>query len=522
MNSTISGSLSIPQKLTRWGETHLKWLLIISIIVIMGVHFLSLTTYPPAFIDEGWLANTSWDWLNTGIAFDRIHAGVLDQYGHEWVTENFLGQLPFLIAYRFLGLGLWQTRFVAWLFGCILLFATVQVGRRLYSLNTGLFAALVLSLSVSFLESSRIRQDIILATMIMVAFWLALYALKEDRPWAHFLAGFIVAVGFDVQQTAIVFIPPLAVLYVAAYGKQILSKRGTWIVGIGGALGLAYYVVTHMLPNYEVYSKLMSFYFVSDAEARIPITNPEILIESAVRELARYRFRNNPFDFVMIVLGGLFLLRRCSKSDQLLLIFTAGAFTSSILLSSNKTNLYAINTYPFFTLITASGFLGAFQRGQSKPIRLIAAVLMALFVSYGVIQLSVRLYMNRDYNYYAITNRIREVIPGDKRVMGMPTWWFGFTDYDYRSSLSMPYFRFFNDYNIQEALETIHPDYIIVDSTQLVTMVEEGQKLAQGMNVYSVPRQEFETFIESRGELVLEFSDPRHGAFLIYRVNWEQ
>ncbi len=266
----------------------------------------------------------------------------------------------------------------------------------------------------------------------------------------------------------------------------------------------------------------MSFYFVTGAEAQIPLMNPSMIIESAVRELARYRFRNNPFDLVLILLSGLYLLYRRSRMDRLVLTYIAAAFISAILLSGNKTFLYAINLYPFLMLIVAEAFISLISQTRRPVVMRTAALILILFFGYRAFVTASNIYINRDYDYYAITNPIREVVPPDARIMGMPTWWIGLSEYDYRSSLSVPYYRFFNDFNVREAIDAIRPDYIIVDGTQQVVLVDEGQTLAAGMNVYSVPRGEFIEILDNQGELVLEFSNQWHGDFQIYRLNWDE
>jgi len=523
------------------------WVLGGLLLVILIGHLLTLMIYPLVFIDEGWLANTSWSWLQTGVPFDLIHTGPLDQFGYPWLTDNFLGQLPYTIAYALFGVGLGQTRFVTFLFSLVLIFATIQVGRRSYNLNVGLLAGVLLALSTPYLFASRQRQDIMLAAMIMISFWLALYALEKDKIWAHFLAGLILGIGFDVQQTSIVFIPALAVLYITHYGKRFLFARGVWIVGIGGAIGLVYYAATHMLPNLEVYNKLMTFYFAPGADSQVPLTHPSLIPESIIREFARYRFRENVFDLFVIALTGLFLLFRRTAADRRLLIYTGVGFISFSLLSGNKTTLYGINLYSFFMLIAAAGFVGMIQSFASAPslkagvesrglfpsvmaklsqgnrgtwLAGLAGLLLVTFIGVSLLQTVIRVYNSREYDYYAITNRIREVIPPDKRVLGMPTWWFGFTEYDYRSGLNVPYYEFFNGYNVRQAIDAIRPDYIIVDDTQQVILVDEGQELPQGMNVYSVSRADFQEVLETQGEKVLEFTTTWHGSFEIYRLDW--
>ncbi len=520
------------------------WLLSSLLIVILSVHLFTLTIYPMVFIDEGWFANTSWSWLQTGVPFDLIHSGPLDQFGDGWLTDNFLGQAPYALAYALFGVGLGQTRLVTWLFGLILIFATIQVGRRCYHLNVGLLAGVLLALSTPFLFASRQRQDVMLAALIMFSFWLALYALEKDKIWAHFLSGLILGLGFDVQQTSIVFIPALAVLYMTHYGKRFVLARGVWIVAIGGAIGLAYYYATHMLPNPAVYNKLMTFYFAPGADSQVPLLHPELIPESIVREFARYRFREDWFALLMIALTGLFLLFRRTIADRRLLIYTGAAFVSFILLSGNKTTLYGINLYPFFMLIAAAGFVGAIQAfsnppepaeasgfessllatlrqgNRGKAIAGLTGLLLITLIGVNLLRTGSRIYNNRDYDYSAITNRIRDVIPLDKRVMGMPTWWFGFTDYDFRSALNVPYYEFFNDYDVRQAMDAIRPDYIIVDDTQRAVLVDGERTLPQGMNVYSVSNQEFQEVLETQGELVLEFTTSWHGVFEIYRLNW--
>jgi hypothetical protein len=199
--------------------------------------------------------------------------------------------------------------------------------------------------------------------MVMLALWLALWAFRHERAWwAHLLAGFLIGVGMDVHQSAFMFTPALAALYLGQYGRKLLVRRGTWLAGIGGAAGVGIWVAIHILPSPETYSTLMQFYFSGGADAEMPIANPATLVESAVREFGRYGFRQNPLDLALIAAGGALLLWRRSVADRLLLAFTGAAFVSFVLFSGNKTNLYAIHLYPLFMLIVAQLFAALFRR----------------------------------------------------------------------------------------------------------------------------------------------------------------
>lgn len=501
--------------------SRLTSLLLISIFVVVIGHLLTLTLYPRVFVDEGWLANASWTWLTTGVNFDSMYTGVLDQFGYGWVARFFIGQAPYVLSFGTLGLGLFQARFVSWVFGVILLVIVIFLGRRCYSLQTGLLAALLLALSLPFLQASRWRQDIFLTAVIMLSLWLALYALEENKLWAHFASGLLLGISPDIHQSVTIIYPALAALYVAYYGRVFLMRRGTWVVGAGAALGLLIYAVIHILPSPNAYSALMSFNVGSGAEGDLPIIQPSTLPASFIGEMGRYGFRYNLLDFVLIVLAGLLLLYRRSKYDRLILVFTIVAFLDSVLFSGKKTDLYSIHLYPLFMLIVAELFIYVSRMAKKTALKRLATIILVLFIGHGVFQVTSRIYANRDYDYYAITNPMREVIPSGSRVMGMPEWWFGFHDYDYRSSLSLTYYEFYNDYSVTEAFQQIQPDYMIVDSTQQILLVDEGEELAPGLNAFKLSREEFTNVLATHAEQILEFTDPWHGTFQVYKMNWD-
>lgn len=502
---------------------YISVLLAACLLAVMAFHLLTLTQYPRVFIDESWLANSSWTWLNTGANYDSIHHEVFKQFGYEWIVRFFLGQFPYVASYSLFGLGLFQTRLVAWLFGGGLLALTVLIGRRLYDLNTGLLAALLLALSLPFLQASRFRQDIVLAALMMLALWLALWAFRHERAWwAHLLAGFLVGVSMDVHQSAFMFAPALAALYLAQYGRKLLVRRGTWLAGVGGGVGVAIWAAIHILPSPATYSTLMSFYFSTGADAAMPITNPATLLDSAVREFGRYGFRQNPLDLALIAVGGGLLLWRRSGADRLLLTFTGAAFLSFVLFNGNKTNLYAIHLYPLFMLIVAQLFVTLFRRFESaRVLRAGAALLAVAFIAFSGLRMASSALSARDYDYYAITDQMRAVIPAGARVLATPTWWLGLADYDFSSSLNLAYYRFFNSYDAAEALAVIRPDYIVLDEVLSVELVTEDEELPQGLNAYRISREGFMQVLDERGTLVRTFTDPYHGSFEIYALNWQ-
>ena len=506
-------------------KTTLVLLAGLAVAIIEISHLVFLTAYPPVFIDEIWNANTVWTWLTTGVNFDSMHAGTMDQFGYEWVRWPIIGNAPYLASLALLGTGLFQMRLASWVFGLILLLATIMVGRRSYSLVTGVLAALLLSLSPPFLQASHYaRWDIMLAAVAMVSYGIALIALQENKWWAHLLAGLLVGLSLDIHQNAVLYALGLAAMYLAFYKSKMLRRSGTWLAAAGGLLGIAFYVAGHILPSPSAYFNLFSFSFASPHKVPIGSLNPLDLLASARAEIGRYHFFDNSLDFVLIGASVAYLAVRRLQADRLLLAFAAAIFAGFVLFIGNKHDIYAILLYPFLMLMVAEALVSLISEGQglSKQ-RVFASVFLALLLFSGVVRYARPVYANRAYDYDKITDTIAGVIPPDARVMGFPKWWLGLADYDFSSSLNLTFYHFQNGYSLTEGLEAIRPDIIILDQENLQHwLVDEGYfPSGPGFDIYKLPRQEFEDFLAQRGEMLLEFSDPWHGEFEIYAIHWD-
>ena len=492
--------------------------------LIIALHLASLTVYPPVFIDEPWYANAAWNWRQTGINFDTMHAGVLDQFGYEWMRWPFIGNAPWLIAFAALGLGLFQARLVSWVFGVILLGATFLVGRQKYGVITGALAALLLSLSQPFLQASHYaRPDIMLAAFIMIAYGMALAAFHSDRRWLHFAAGLLWGLAIDIHPNALMFAPGLAGLYAVTYGARVLRRAEAWLCAAGGLLGLAYYVVSHVLPSPSAYLAVNRFMFGGSHGAPVQTLQPLGLLTSFLQEIGRYHFYENNLEFALIGASIAYLTIRRLKADRLLLVFVGATFACFVLFVGNKHDVYAILFYPFLMLMVAEALTSLLRAPASTPLaRGFLAALLALLLVNGAQHFIRPVVRNRGYNYYAVTEQIRSVIPQGARVIGLPNWWLGLADYDYRSSLSLTYYHLYNGYSLTEGLEAMRPDVLIVDSGLRGLLVNgAGFPSGPGFEIYQLPRQEFEDFLTRRGEVLLAFSNPWHGEFKIFVVHWD-
>ncbi|HEY3390446.1 MAG TPA: glycosyltransferase family 39 protein [Prolixibacteraceae bacterium] len=451
-----------------------------------------------------------------------MNTGSLDQYGYSWLAFPFLGTLPYAISFKLFGLGLFQARIVSFFFGVILLIAIFFVGWINYGKMTGILAALILSLSQPFIYSSHLaRQDIILAAMVVIAYGLSLYALRTEKWWAHLLSGLILGFSIDVHENAALFIPGLAVVYLFNYQSVLIRKRGTWLVAIGGLIGIAYYVIYHILPSPVSYRLINSYWYETSHYMPILALSFRVILQSLLKEIGSFHFYYNSIDFALLGASLIYLFARRFKSDISLLLFILIAFFDFVLFQGVKTDYYAILFYPFLMLLIAEMFVSVFRQSHLKMINLgFIAPLLFIFLCNGFIHFERPLDQNKNYDYSLTAGTIRNAIPHGAKVMGSPTWWMGFSDFDYQSNTGLLFYNFYNGYSLTKGLEMIHPDIIIFDPfMEYILSPDRADSILRTEPI--LPLQEFIDFLNQRGKMLLDFENPGDGHIQVFSINWE-
>lgn len=500
-------------------------------LILLQVPFLE--RFPAVRVDEAWNANRAWHWLNAGVNTTTIDQGPRGEdvgIGSPPLASGILR-----LAYAALGLGLAQTRLPSLVFGAILLLATYWTGSLLYDRFTGLLALLLLGLSWVFITSSHLgRPDVILAAFVVLACGLSLWGLRSGRLMAHGMAGFVMALGYDVHQNALIFAAALLVTYVVAAGRAFWRRPALWALVAGALLGSLVFRRTYDLAL--AFLGLGSSPLPAGVAAggqglagshRPPLLDltPTLFLQSLLAEIY-YRFDplRYPLAMILIVAALGFLLWRHQSSDRLLLVFIGVAALLFVLLLQNKTSEYTILLYPFLMLAVAAMFLGLLQRWPGRAAGAGVGAVLVLFLAVSLAQGARLLFSHRHYSYEAVVAQLEQVIPSQARVMGMPTWWLGLNGYDYRSNVTLTDYHYLRGYTLTEGLEAFQPEYLIVDDLWRSRFVDEGYFPENGMGraVFYLPRQEFAAFLEQRGNKVLEILDPWHGLLQIYAIDWQQ
>jgi hypothetical protein len=357
----------------------------------------------------------------------------------------------------------------------------------------------------------------------MLIFLLVVLAFDTERWWCHLLAGVLVTASLDIHPNGILYGLGLAALHLLHYRGRVLTTGGPrWAVG-GAVLGGIYYAVVAGLASPS--SFIGYFRFSLGVTHRIPLLewSPTALLASARAEIGRFHFADNRLAFVLIGAAIAYLAYRRRPADQRLLAYLLTPFAGFVLFVGNKHDIYAILLYPYMMVACAAAIVGILQaREAAAPGRVFLWSLLGLTVFAEVFSLTRTLEESSEYRYEAIVDRIRQAAPRGSRVMGLPHWWLGLSDYDYRSSLSLSYYNVYQGYSLTQGLEMIRPNVLIVDDGWRGLLVDQGFFEAEGFGIFNMPRQEFEDFLEARAERLTEFTDRWHGRFTIYRILWEE
>src|SRR5258706_7584683 len=177
------------------GARHLEHKLYYLVIVLaMAFYFAAtlphLTDFPLMGVDEPWIAAPAANLAAHGVYGDDLFTGY---YHMEQHTYNFPPLFPLTeaLAFRLLGVGAWQARLVAVLYGAATVLLTYALGRTLYSGAVGTLAAWMLvalrlaleprASGVPLLDLARIaRYDIAVPPLVLATLLCFTWAETTD------------------------------------------------------------------------------------------------------------------------------------------------------------------------------------------------------------------------------------------------------------------------------------------------------------------------------------------------------
>ncbi len=464
-------------------------LLILLLYLALSLPYLDRA--PLVHQDEPWIASTGWKLATRGIYGSDVFAG----YFH--MEDRYYLNLPlyaFLTAplYKVIGVGLWQVRWATIAMGTIVLALTYTLGRRFYGARVGLLAMVLLLFTghaglsayrltgILLTDSSRVaRYDILVPIFLL----LVLYQFDRARYMQNRQNWHYAATGFWVACATLSNL--YGIFAVGVFGILLLWQRARWqsfaAFGTGVALPL-------LIPLLYILDDPASFRGqVHTHSPRFGITQWAWYWNNWQHEELRYamgtteRWWSRPgallsFIGVPLALSAVALqaLRGIGPARLVLVPSLLIPLAFGWLISVKRVE-YLMIILPVWAIALAWGWIRLWDGSKTvyTP-RMSTVVNGILTLLLGVLLLDGTLRYERFYRrastlppYNAFTTAIRTTILPDRRVIGLHSYWFSFTDTDYRTwytflnlagSEYTPFVR-----SLPDSLTLFNPDYIMID-----------------------------------------------------------
>lgn len=503
---------------------------------LVSLHGLGVT--PPVYEDEPWQASTGWKLATEGVFGSDMFAGYNGMEAHYY---GFMPLHPAALAvvFRLAGLGLFQARLEAVIFGLLALCLTYTLGKRLFGLPVGLLAAAILigarllaagryqATGIPLLDFARIaRYDMAVPVFGLAALHAYVTAMRRKRLLWYGVSGLLAGLAGLSHLYGVFFLVVLAVLVIwnrdgwRAFGALLAGFALPWI-------GYSIYVLGD-LPDWRGQTREYS--------SRFDLLNPAWYLANLRNEPLRYplglasgRRWLRPGLWVTAILlpaAWIGLARNAfARHDCDARVLLAPALLLPALfalLITLKLSNYLLALLPFWALCIAWAAAALWR--WAGTIRWGTAVRVALVVAFsavaveGAARLAVReRQMQATTPYTAFISQVREHIPAGNTVLGLHQYWFGLDDLTYLSwfvpdVLTDPAFHD-PPLTAHQAMDMVNPDVILVD--QRIREFLAGSGYHSG----AAAPQDFRDWMTDRGFTVAAtVDDPTYGLMEIYQV----
>jgi hypothetical protein len=501
-------------------------------VIIIGValfHVASLNRSPPLFIDEAWLVSRAWAWLNTGINFGPLDAGVFDKNLEGYGT--FYPTIPTLLLSVFIhwfGLTANWLRLLPLLCGFGLLVAIFSIASQIsFSRRCGLVAVLLVSTSHSFLISSHlIRYDIFVAALSYGAIAVVIAGCRRHSSTLFLVAGLMMSLAFEVHANTVIFGPIILTLLVAQCGWSILWSRQFGAFTFGVFIGLVAYFWMHVAQHPTTFFTMGKAFALSHA--------PPLLSTSLMQPWSFLRITGGYWIYLTsgrILITALaavtFYRAKCENSKILFLTLVFGLIAFSLLIR-NRMFYYAILIGPLSDIFLAVWIHEISRKNVELGFWLKRA--KAFGIATLIVTLGVPVFLAfstpQPGDLELIGTRVKRFVPSTASIMGPPTYWFELHEHRYLSWMQIMVHRLFDSSSsIDAALDVLRPDFLIIDDDMRQYILPDNSEVPRsGYDRYTWERRlakdELDSFLARRAELVDSFVTPTYGAIQIYSIHW--
>lgn len=494
------------------------------------------------------------EWAQTMIAAPAYKLATQGVYGSDMFTgfyhaeeRNYdhmpLYPLLLALAFKLFGLGVWPARLVSVLAGLAVILLTFHLGRQLYDGAVGLVAAALLCVlrlglepyesGIPLLDIARVIRFDVLVPVWVLASCSCFYRAHQRNAWIGYCGAGVLAGLATLTHLygAFILVVLIGVVLWDSGGRALFRPAISMIV-LGWALALLPYAI-YVWQDSAAYRGQMLRH-----AARFHFLEPAFYLHNLVNEHWRYvRWfggdarhpvlwpRVGIWVALIGVLGAqIILLRRVSRwrrsSDRLLLISLPLLAGLLALLMSLKRYPYMALVLPFLALQVAFTIVILWRRNNryTRAVRVALSVVLLLAVWEGGAGVAQNLRVARATTPYdQLTATLARVLPPGARVLISQPYWFGLAHYDVRSInlafvLSDPRYRL-PPLSMQQAIESIEPDYIVVEDYFLTEYDRDPTHLPQVVAQWHM----FGVYVQQYCTGIARVNDDDYGAITVYQ-----
>jgi 4-amino-4-deoxy-L-arabinose transferase-like glycosyltransferase len=501
------------------------------IIIIIGTHAISVRFLHSPFMDEPILVSRAWSWLQTGLNFGALDAGVVEKkFDGYWTFHPLIPTWLHAFFIFLFGLNLTGVRVASLFCSIVLSIAVFCLSYQLTrSYRAALIAVLLLVSSISFALSARVvRYDIIVAMFgfaAISAFWAG---AKRGSFGLGLLSGVLLGLAFETHMSGAVYGPVVAALIFARWGMPFYKEKAFWGVAAGGFALLLSYLWFHVIRYPETYIG-MGRGFAG--------THYPPLIAGSVSAFVTAFLEMGTFIFIMTQLGiiaiitAMIMLWRNREGTIPLLMVVVGLISFTLLIKA-KNFYYFIIIAPFLYIVVAEwieiyGFgrrsLHSFWKfGTALGLALllinIPLGLTGVFASFSSVPI--------DDDTKLVSRRIERYLPVGGSLMGMQFYWFDLHRYRYISWQQILAYRIYEpEGTFDDAMTALRPDVFVIDDQLrdfIFEDIEEPPKF--GFDRYRWERRlmksDIKAFLDRRGKLADKIQTNGLGLIEIYTIDW--
>ncbi len=493
-----------------------------------------LRLVPPVGDDEAWIASSAHKLAREGVLGSDLMRGF---FGGERHTYHHMPLYPVILAavFRCGGTSVVTMRLLPAFCGLLVLLTVLALGWRLRGPGLGCLAmTLMLLLRVSggggrtgipLLDVARTGRYDIMVPVFGLAALLAFPSSENARPARWLGVGGLVALSALTHAYGAFLLVGLVLLMTWGRGGALRPK--VWLV-LAGFLVPVLPWLWYVGNDYADFKGQLAV-----PAGRFEVLEPSFYLANVRHEAERYGAMTGTWGValqrpgVLIVIAfvpvalALILWRRRRREDraigEIAALLLVQALLFAILLQSKRPS-YAIALWPFVVLLVAWLALRLWNaRPQMLP-RLAVAAVVLWAVGDGVVGLWQRHEATAGVTSYdSFEARLREVVPRGARVLGLPRFWLGLQEADYRtwavpfSAVRSPGSRV----TLREALEAVDPQIVLVDP-DMARALEERAGVGRPDHSEFVEVEAF--FTARRAALLTTLRDPTYGPVRVYRL----